>query len=32
MADGNGNGGAAQGAPNAPALNALGQYLKDLLL
>jgi preprotein translocase subunit SecB len=30
MADGNGNGGAAQGAPDAPALNALGQYLKDL--
>ncbi len=30
MADGNGNGGAAQGASNAPALNALGQYLKDL--
>ncbi len=29
MADGNGNGGAAQGPSGAPALNALGQYLKD---
>jgi preprotein translocase subunit SecB len=30
MADGNGNGGAEQQAEGAPALNALGQYLKDL--
>jgi len=30
MADGNGNGGAAQEATGAPSLNALGQYLKDL--
>jgi preprotein translocase subunit SecB len=30
MADGNGNGGAGQEASSAPALNALGQYLKDL--
>jgi len=30
MADGNGNGAAAQEASGAPSLNALGQYLKDL--
>jgi preprotein translocase subunit SecB len=29
MAEGNGNGGGAQGPSGAPALNALGQYLKD---
>ncbi len=30
MAEGNGNNGAAQEASGPPALNALGQYLKDL--